>query len=123
MQVDALAEEVIVVAYDPDLDPAEKRVICENLRWLLSKLAPTRYGDRLLVAGDPSSPIEVLHKQANLSDLSSDALDALEHFLLHVVDSRVAGVNGMLLEHDPAAASTQREVVERPAALVEVQRQ
>ena len=71
-----------------------------------------------MVAGDPSSPIEVLHKQANLSDLSSDALDALEHFLLHVVDSRVAGVNGMLLEHDPAAASTQRDVAERPTALL-----
>jgi hypothetical protein len=45
MQIDCWADEILTVAYREDLDPADKRVITENLRWLLSKLAPTRYGD------------------------------------------------------------------------------
>ena len=82
MQVDAWADEIMTVVYRPDLDPADKRVISENLRWLLSKLAPTRYGERLLVAGDPANPIEHLHRAVTpaLADLSDDALDALQVF-------------------------------------------
>ena len=102
----ALADEVIVVGYRPDLDPAEKRVICENPRWLLSKMAPTRFGDRLLVAGDPANPIQHLHKTGSLDELTKDQLDALEVFC-----SRI------MLEHNPAGASTQHEV-ERPTALL-----
>jgi len=38
------------------------RIITENLRWLLSKLQPKKWGDRLLVADNPESPIEHLHR-------------------------------------------------------------
>jgi len=95
MQVDAWADEIVTVVYRPDLDPADKRVISENLRWLLSKLAPTRYGDRLLVAGDPASPIQHLHQQVSLADLPNDALDALELFC-----------GRMLIEQKPAVSES-----------------
>jgi hypothetical protein len=80
MQIDCWADEILTVAYREDLDPADKRVITENLRWLLSKLAPTRYGERLLLAGDPANPIQLLHKQAPVDVLSADALEALDVF-------------------------------------------
>src|SRR3954471_16233731 len=38
------------------------RIITENLRWLLSKLQPKKWGDRMLVADNPESPIEHLHR-------------------------------------------------------------
>jgi len=49
LQIDAWSDELLEVAYNPEIDPADKRVIGENLRWLLSKVAPTRFGDRLLL--------------------------------------------------------------------------
>jgi hypothetical protein len=78
MQIDSWADEIVTVAYDLTIDPAEKRVRCDQLRWLLSKLAPTRYGERLLVAGDAENPVQVLHNKIDLGALTSDQLDALE---------------------------------------------
>jgi hypothetical protein len=79
MQVDSWADEIITVAYDLTIDPAEKRVRCDQLRWLLSKLSPKRYGERLLVAGDADSPVQLLHQKVDLTALFPQQLDALEH--------------------------------------------
>ena len=57
MLVDTLADETLVVAYRSDIDPGDKRVITDNIRWLLSKLRPERFGNRLLLAGDRENPI------------------------------------------------------------------
>ena len=94
MQIDCWADEILAVAYRSDLDPGDKRVITENLRWLLSKLAPQRYGDRLLVAGDPANPIQHLHHQVSLNELSNEQVDALEAF-----------AHCMLIEQKPAQDS------------------
>ena len=81
LQIESWADEVRDVAYREDLEPNDKRVRVDALKWLLSKLKPERYGlDRLLVMGDPSSPIQHLHKQVSLSDLSDAQLDALRSF-------------------------------------------
>ena len=88
MQIDSWSDELITVAYDPSLDPAEKRVRCEQLRWLLSKLAPRRFGERLLVGSDPEAPVQVLHKQVSLSSLSNDQLDALERFAAAMIEAQ-----------------------------------
>ena len=80
MQVDSWSDEILTVAYREDLDPANKRVITENLRCLLSKLAPKKFGDRLLVAGDADSPIQHLHRQVSLVNLTDDQMEALENF-------------------------------------------
>lgn len=37
---------------------AQKRLQVDTRKWLLSKLAPKKYGDRLEVAGDASSPLQ-----------------------------------------------------------------
>jgi terminase small subunit-like protein len=90
MQIDALADELIEVAYRDDLDPQDKRVRCDTIKWTLSKLAPKRYGDRLLVAGDAENPIQHLHRQVSLADLTDDQLDALIVFSERVLDHQPA---------------------------------
>jgi hypothetical protein len=60
------------------LEPNDKRLRVDTLKWLMSKLAPKRYGERLLVAGDADSPIQLLHQKIDLGALSAPQLDALE---------------------------------------------
>src|ERR1700747_1629125 len=67
MQVDAWADEIVLLANREDLDAHDKRVRIDTLKWLCSKLVPRRYGDRLLVAGEAESPLQVLHKQVRLN--------------------------------------------------------
>lgn len=45
-----------------------------------SWIAPKRYGDRLLLAGDAASPLQVMHQQVSLDNLTDEQLDALERF-------------------------------------------
>ena len=81
LQIEFWADEVRDEAFRDDLEPNDRRVRVDALKWLLSKLKPDRYGlDRLLVMGDPNSPIQHLHKQVNLSDLSDAQLEALQRF-------------------------------------------
>ena len=114
LQLEAWSDRIVDTAQRTDIEAADKRVICDSYKWILSKLRPERYGERLLVGSDPEHPII---QQTNLNDLSPDALEALELFLLQVVDSRAVRADGVLLEHEPTDTSTH-ELVERPAALV-----
>lgn len=82
LQYDSWADAIIEISLDDSLDPADKRVRVDTYKWLLSKLMPKRYGDRLLVAGDDEKPIQLLHKQVDrtLQELSAEQLDALRLF-------------------------------------------
>jgi len=81
LQIESWADEVRDEAFRDDLEPNDKRVRVDALKWLLSKLKPERYGvDRLLVVGDQTNPIKHLHTQVSLSDLSDAQLDALSRF-------------------------------------------
>lgn len=46
----AIADETIAIADDPDLDPNDKRIRIDTRKWLLSKLVPKQYGEKLDVA-------------------------------------------------------------------------
>lgn len=85
MQVDCWADEIVVLANRDDLDSHDKRVRIDTLKWLISKSAARRFGERLLVAGDAENPVQVLHQQISLAELSSAQLDALEHFAAAVI--------------------------------------
>lgn len=45
----------------------------DTRKWLLSKLAPKKYGDRIEIAGDEAAPLKVEHA-IDVSKLSTDAL-------------------------------------------------
>jgi hypothetical protein len=46
----------------------------------MSRIVPKKWGDRLLVAGDPESPLQVMHSQVSLSELTDAQLEALQRF-------------------------------------------
>lgn len=66
--IDAIADETIAIADKlPGLNPttgavdsaevAHRKLQVDTRKWLLSKLAPKRYGERVEVAGDPDAPL------------------------------------------------------------------
>jgi terminase small subunit-like protein len=85
LQVEAWGDLIIEIGNRDDLDPQEKRVRIDSLKWLMSRIVPKKWGDRLLVAGDVEAPIQHLHKQVQLSDLSDVQLDALDKFTQSVL--------------------------------------
>lgn len=67
--LEAIADEVLVISDTPaPLTPtgttdsgavAQKRLQVDSRKWLLSKLAPKKYGERIEVAGDADNPLAV----------------------------------------------------------------
>ena len=56
-----IADEPLPMTPDGRLDSAavqKQRLQVDTRKWLLSKMAPKKYGDRLEVAGDASAPIQ-----------------------------------------------------------------
>jgi hypothetical protein len=79
-QMDHWADEILIIADDATLEPNDRRVRVDTRKWLMSKLAYRRYGDKLIHAGDPENPLQVLHRTARLDELSSAELAALDAF-------------------------------------------
>ena len=88
LQVESWSDQIIEIGNRKDLDPQDKRLRCDNLKWLMSKLLPKRYGDRLLVAGDAENPLQVLHQQVSVDDLSTEQLEALEKFTQSLIEAK-----------------------------------
>jgi terminase small subunit-like protein len=73
LQLDHWADVIIDIADEADRDPRDRQVRIKARKWIMSKLAPRRYGDPLLLAGGPENPIRVLHEQVSLDRLSPDS--------------------------------------------------
>ena len=65
LQLDHWADVIIDIADEPDRDPRDRQVRIDTRKWIMSKLAPRRYGDRLLLAGEAENPIRVLYEQVS----------------------------------------------------------
>lgn len=50
------SDEIIEIADDLDEDPKSRTVRIDSRKWLLSKLLPRRYGDRLQLEGSDGAP-------------------------------------------------------------------
>jgi hypothetical protein len=88
--MDHWAEEIVVIADDQTAEPNDRRVRVDTRKWLMSKLAYRRYGDKLVHTGDAESPIVVMHQAARIGDLSPVELEALDLFTrarLTVIDA------------------------------------
>ncbi len=74
LQIDLMADEILDVADDGSNDwmegrngeevvngeaIARSRLRVDTRKWLLSKLMPKKYGDKLELAGDPAAPIVI----------------------------------------------------------------
>jgi len=51
-QLEAMAEDIVDIGRDDTIDPADKRIRIDSMKWLLSKLIPRTYGDKLDVTSD-----------------------------------------------------------------------
>jgi hypothetical protein len=88
LQVESWSDKIIELANRDDLEPNDKRLRVDTLKWLMSKLAPKRYGERLLVAGEPEAPLQVLHRQVDLEALTDEQLDALDRFTAALIQAK-----------------------------------
>lgn len=61
-QVEALAEDLIEIADDKNGDAARDRLRVDTRKWVLSKIAPKKYGDKLGV--EHSGGMTVRHEDA-----------------------------------------------------------
>jgi len=67
--IDKIADDTVALAdADPERGPdgkvdsgwvSNQRLKIDTRKWLLSKLAPKKYGDRQIVAGDAENPLEM----------------------------------------------------------------
>jgi hypothetical protein len=100
LQLEFWADEIIDLADQSQLDPRDRQIRIDTRKWLMSKLGPRRYGERLLVAGEPESPLRLLHEQASVASLSASQLDALEAFAQSLVEhGDGAAYDARLLAH------------------------
>ncbi len=74
------ADQILDIADDEESDPRSRQIRTGVRQWLMSKLAPRRYGDKVQIGGDPDSPLQVMHRQVSLSELTDAQLNALETF-------------------------------------------
>jgi len=57
--LDRMADDTLRIADNPRLDANDKRVMVDTRKWLLSKLAPKKYGERTVIAGDADNPLAI----------------------------------------------------------------
>jgi Bacteriophage Sf6, terminase small subunit-like len=55
LQLDCWSDLIVDLADRQDLDPRDRAIRIDTRKWLMSKLAPKRYGERLLHASDPEN--------------------------------------------------------------------
>ena len=87
-QVEAWADDLVAISEERDTEPNDRRVRIDTKRWLMSKLVPKKYGDRIVHAGDEDAPIQHVVGRLDLDRLSEAELDALERF----ADARLAAI-------------------------------
>jgi hypothetical protein len=76
--LEAWADQIVDITDEAGLDPQDRQVRVHTRQWLMSKLAPRRYGERLLHAGDPDNPL--------LGQLTDDQLATLDRFTTALVE-------------------------------------
>jgi hypothetical protein len=79
-QIESWSDEIVAISNERDSEPNDRRVRIDTKRWLMSKIVPKKYGDRVVHAGDPDDPVRHLVGVVNLETLSNAELDALERF-------------------------------------------
>jgi len=71
------ADDIVRVAEDETIEPNARRVRIDTKKWLMSKIAWRRYGDKLVHSGDPENPIQIMHRRAGITEMTAAELAAL----------------------------------------------
>jgi hypothetical protein len=74
------ADQIVDIADDGDLDPRDRQIRAGVRQWIMARISPRRWGDKVQVGSDPESPLRIMHHQASLENLSDTQLEALDKF-------------------------------------------
>ena len=74
---DKMAEETLIIADDIEGDTNRDRLRVDSRKWLLSKLHPKKYGEKI----DMTSGNESLKPNVNINVVSSDSANKLKEFI------------------------------------------
>lgn len=82
-QMDALAEDILEIADGEDTDVNRARLRVDTRKWLMSKIAPKRFGEKVVNehVGANGGPIQSQNFNIDpdkLKDMSDDEINALE---------------------------------------------
>ena len=82
-QQDRYADEVVTIAADKSIEVDRARVMIDARKWLASKLAPKKYGDRTQteITGANGGPVKIETSVLDVSTLDVEELEALEKAL------------------------------------------
>jgi len=71
LQAEMMGEELLDIADSDELDAHDKRVRVDTRKWLMSKMKPRKYGDKLDVTsgGEPLPPPSPLHIDARVQTI------------------------------------------------------
>lgn len=77
-QADLMAEEILEIADDKDADTQRSRLRFDARKWLASKMAPKKYGDKVTQehTGPDGGPVEVEQKVEQNINLTVSAEEA-----------------------------------------------
>jgi hypothetical protein len=77
--MDYWADQIVDIADDAQLDPRDRQIRTSVRQWIMSKVS-RHYADKVQIGGDPESPLQVMHHQVSLSELTDAQLHALDRF-------------------------------------------
>ena len=82
------ADQIVDIADDDELDPRDHQIRTAVRQWLMSKLSPRRFGDKVQIGGDPENPLRMMHQAVSLADLTDAQLDALDKFTQSLIEAK-----------------------------------
>ena len=85
-QAECWTDDLLAIADDDRLEPNDRRVRLDVRKWLMARLNPARFRDRVQLAGDPDAQIAHVVSAIDLKRLNEAELQALERF----ADARLA---------------------------------
>jgi len=57
--IEAMADDTAAIGDDQSIEPNSRRIMVDTRKWLLSKMVPKRFGDKLELAGDAAAPLVI----------------------------------------------------------------
>lgn len=62
-KADYLADDTLAISDDDTIDPQHKRIMVDTRKWLSSKFKPKKYGEKVVLGGDPENPLAMMIKE------------------------------------------------------------
>lgn len=78
VQADMIFEEILGIADEATGETVQQaRLRIDARKWIAGKLRPKVYGDKVTVAGDPESPVQVEHGVAPAAQILLERINAI----------------------------------------------